>query len=346
MTALPSPARDISERLSAHALSVCRTYLSNGRRNGRYWSVGDVHNSRGSSLYVRLVGPATGRGAAGHWTDAATGQHGDLLDLLRAHLGLSTLAETLDEARRFLSLRRPEPGRRDPVPRSSPEAARRLFAMSRPVPGTAAERYLRARGITAALDLDALRYHPRVFCRELGPDRALPALLAAVTDLSGRIMAVQRTWLDPTRPAKARLRDPRRSLGDQLGHGVRLGRPRDVLLVGEGLETMLSLRSAFPTMPMVAGLSANHLGALELPPGLRRLYIARDRDRDGTEAARRLRERATAGGIEVIDLVPQGGDFNVDLQRSDVAALGARMLRMLVQEDPERYGVGQPSCVR
>ena len=79
---------------------------------------------------------------------------------------------------------------------------------------------------------------------------------------------------------------------------------------------MLSIRSAFPAMPMVAGLSANHLGALELPPGLRRLYIARDRDQDGTEAARRLRDRATPQGIAVVDLVPQGGDFNVDLQRS------------------------------
>lgn len=41
---------------------------------------------------MRLTGPATGRGAAGHWTDAALGEHGDLLDLLRAHLGLSTPA--------------------------------------------------------------------------------------------------------------------------------------------------------------------------------------------------------------------------------------------------------------
>lgn len=344
MTALPSPARDLSERLSAQALSVCRTYLSNGRRNGRYWNVGDVQNSRGNSLYVRLTGPAFGWGAAGHWTDAATGEHGDLLDLLRANLGLSTLAETLDEARRFLSLPRPEPARNDPAPRNSPLAAQRLFAMGQPVPGTLAEHYLRARDITAALDLDALRYHPAVFCRELGPDRALPALLAGVTDLSGRITAVQRTWLDPSRPAKACLREPRRSLGDQLGYGVRLGRSKAAILVGEGLETVLSMRSAFPAMPMVAGLSANHLGALELPSGLQRLYIARDRDRDGVGAAKRLRERATASGIAVIDLEPQGGDFNVDLQRSGVTALRRGIARQLVQEDAERFGV-EPSRV-
>jgi hypothetical protein len=52
----------------------------------------------------------------------------------------------------------------------------------------------------------------------------------------------------------------------------------DVLAVGQGIETMLSLRCALPAMPMAAALSANHLAALLLPPTLRRLYIARDAD--------------------------------------------------------------------
>jgi hypothetical protein len=189
MTALPSPARDLSERLSRHALAVCQTYLSNGRRCGRYWSVGDIANSRGRSLHVRLTGPPYGRGAAGHWTDEATGEHGDLLDLIRAHLGLSSLAETLDEARAFLNEPRPEAAAKDPAPRNSSRAAQRLFALGRSVPGTLAERYLRARGITGSLDFEALRFHPHVYCRERGPSATLPALLAGVTDLSGRIRA-------------------------------------------------------------------------------------------------------------------------------------------------------------
>ena len=39
----------------------------------------------------------------------------------------------------------------------------------------------------------------------------------------------------------------------------------DVLVAGEGIETMLSLRCMLPTMPMAAALSANHLAALLLP---------------------------------------------------------------------------------
>ena len=39
--------------------------------SGRYWVVGDVMNTPGRSLYVRLTGPDSGPGAAGKWTDAA-----------------------------------------------------------------------------------------------------------------------------------------------------------------------------------------------------------------------------------------------------------------------------------
>src|SRR5215471_14639130 len=63
-----------------------------------------------------------------------------------------------------------------------------------------------------------------------------------------------------------------------LGNGVRLGTATDVLAAGEGLETMLALKSVLPALPMIAGLSANHLAALEWPPTLRRLYVARDND--------------------------------------------------------------------
>jgi len=99
-----SPAADIARRLAEDAEAVCRHYLTNGRKQGRYWIVGDAHNTPGRSLYVRLTGPISGPGAAGKWTDSATGQHGDLLDLIALNMGITTLRDTLDEARRFLSL--------------------------------------------------------------------------------------------------------------------------------------------------------------------------------------------------------------------------------------------------
>ena len=62
-------ASDLAHRLARDAEAVCRHYLSNGRREGAYWLVGDATNAPGRSLYVRLRGPESGKGAAGKWTD-------------------------------------------------------------------------------------------------------------------------------------------------------------------------------------------------------------------------------------------------------------------------------------
>jgi hypothetical protein len=66
---MSSQAAELAHRLARSVDAVCRYYLSNGRREGRYWIVGDVANTPGRSLYVRLYGPLSGKGAAGKWTD-------------------------------------------------------------------------------------------------------------------------------------------------------------------------------------------------------------------------------------------------------------------------------------
>ena len=68
------------------------------------------------------------------------------------------------------------------------------------------------------------------------------------------------------------------------GHAVRFRAADDLLAAGEGIETMLSLRLALPTMAVAAALSEGHLAAVLLPPTLRRLYIARDVDAAGDRA--------------------------------------------------------------
>jgi hypothetical protein len=344
-----SAAADLARRLARDAEAVCRHYLSNGRRRGRYWVVGDVKNTPGRSLYVRLYGAGAGPGAAGKWTDAATGEHGDLLDLIGLNRNLR-LGEAIDEARSFLVVpRRSAAGDRAPPPSppalsGSSEAGRRLFRAGRPIAGTPAEAYLRVRGIVGPLDWPALHYHPSVFYRETKSAllEIWPALLAAVTDVDGRVTGIQRTWLDPLRLTKAPLADPRRALGHLLGNGVRFGKASNVLAAGEGLETMLALKSVLPLLPMIAALSANHLAALELPPTLRRLYVARDNDAAGIKAAVRLRERGTAAGIEIRDLVPVHADFNLDLRCLGPAAMLEHLAGQLDPSDLARFG----SCDR
>jgi hypothetical protein len=225
---------------------------------------------------------------------------------------------------------------------TSPEAARRLFCASRPIPGTLAERYLRARGITGGIDWPALRFHPAVYYRETAgaPRQNWPALLGAVTDNAGAITGLQRTWLDPARAAKAPLSYPRRALGHLLGHGVRFGDAADILAAGEGIETMLALKSVLPLMPMIAGLSANHLAAIGFSPALRRLYVARDNDAAGIRAAERLYERGLAAGIEVFQLVPAGADFNADLCQFGPAGMLASLMGQIVPPDLARFMAG------
>lgn len=339
---MPSHAADLARRLARNAEAVCRHYLSNGRREGRYWLVGDVANSRGRSLFVRLSGPDHGKGAAGHWTDSATGQHGDLLDLIALNRGFDRLRDTLDEARTFLALPQDQFAPRQkrlPAPRGSPESARRLYAMSRPITGTLAQTYLYSRGIVTVSAGDPLRFHPRCYYRpdEHSPTETWPALIAAVTDPGGRITGVHRTWLDRSGQDKAPVDSPRRAMGHLLGHGVRFGVADEVMAAGEGIETMLSLRSVLPTLPMVAALSANHLAALLLPPTVRRLYVARDADPAGDAAMASLSNRAEAAGIEVGSLLPSFDDFNEDLRRLGAERLRTSVRRQLAPQDVIRF---------
>jgi hypothetical protein len=339
----PSPAAKLSQLLAQSAESVCRHYLSNGKRQGRYWLVGDADNHPGRSLYVRLKGPDSGQGAAGKWTDAATGEHGDLLDLIARNRHLDRLRDVFDEARMFLSLPQPDSSQwtphRSPSPQGSPESARRLFAMSKPLHGSLAESYLRGRAITQLIGLPALRFHPCCYYR---PDsdadtQTWPALIAAVTDLNGTITGVHRTWLDPSGNGKAPIATPRRAMGNLLGNAVRFGMAQHILAAGEGLETMLSLREALPNLAMAAGLSANHLAAMLLPASLRVLYVVRDADAAGDGAAAALSQRARHEGIEARLLSPLLGDFNDDLRMIGLGQLRRHLSEQLAPEHVARF---------
>ena len=317
-------ATAVAAALGARAEEVCRRYLPNGRRSGRYWVAGDIRGARGRSLFVRLAPP----GVPGKWTDAAEGTHGDLLDLIRIASGADSLRAALAEARAFLSLPPATvPDASDSYDRT--EAARRLWQRCRAIDGTHAEAYLRARAIHRRR-FPALRFHPALFYRDGGGIRRLPALVAAVTGAHGAVTGVHRTWLDPSRPAKAPVARPRKALGRVHGLAVRFGDPAPAtLLVGEGIETVLSIVTALPDTVAAAALSAGSLGAFAPPPGVTRLLVARDNDVEGEHAAERLARRCARTGVAAQVIAPEGGDFNDDLVALGSAALAARLAPLL-----------------
>ena len=109
--------------------------------------------------------------------------------------------------------------------------------------------------------LASLRFHPSCFYRPEGSAENLsfPALIAAITDLSGAITGVHRTWLDPA-GGKAPVDTPRRAMGNLLGHAVRFGAVDDELAAVQRHTVSPLHRCTGPSTQLVqwqARLSAN-----------------------------------------------------------------------------------------
>jgi hypothetical protein len=199
--------------------------------------------------------------------------------------------------------------------------------------GTLAATYLQERGITRLGP--ALRYHPRVFLRhgtdDADPPQRAPALLAKITDNRGQITGCARVYLDLSTGGLAEIESPKRILGQLYGHAIRFwsGSPRSDLIVGEGLENTLSVGTALPEFDLASCLTASHLGLFIPPPGIKRIWIARDNDEVGRNASMRLRNQLESLGIACGELVPAMGDFNDDLRAFGRDALRRSLLKAM-----------------
>ena len=310
----------LKRTLAACAEQICAHYLSAGEKSGQYWRVGDITNTRGRSMFIALTGPS-----AGQWSDPDQGTHGDLLDVILHHEG-GDFGRACRTARALIGdtpipVTPPEPG-----PNPHFEAAKRNFTDAKRLRGTHGARYLASRDIAPPDAYTVLRFHPSLVYRSsidsLGIYERYPALVGAVTDSAGEFMGIQRTYLDHSRPDKADIQDQRRTLGSIAGGAIRFDDAGDTLAVGEGLETMLSLRMAFPTLPIAACTGTHLLAMWEPSPRHLRVLIAVDSDEAGELAAAVLTQRLRDRSLHVVHAHPVEADFNEDLQQ-----IGARDLR-------------------
>ena len=181
-----------------------------------------------------------------------------------------------------------------------------------PIVGTIAETYLRGRGITCPLPVDALRFHPACWHSS---GKHLPAMVARVLGSDG--YAVHRTYLKPDGSGKADVEPAKAMLANCAGGAVRIVEADGALVVCEGIETGLSLASGLLQRPATiwAAMSASGMGNLRLPPTPARLTIATDGDDAGRTAAHKLADRAHKLGWAVSFLhAPDGKDWNDVLQ--------------------------------
>lgn len=216
----------IKDMLLARVEAVAHHYAPAAKGShthfGKYFTLnpGRVDRSVGS-FYVHLTGAR-----AGYFMDHASGDHGDILDLIalachtdtsgalreaRAFLGLETLdpadrRRREDEAARLkVARRQAEQDERRQVEATRRRAHALWLAGQAQIRGTPAEHYLRnTRGIDLARlgrQPGALRYiaKARYYYEddETGEvfDRTLPALLAIVTNRHGKAVACHRHFL-------------------------------------------------------------------------------------------------------------------------------------------------------
>lgn len=350
---------------------------------GKYFTLNPGRADRSvGSFVVYLSGHK-----AGKWEDFATGQHGDVFDLIGLSLGLGQMTDQLKEARSFLGLRTdsPEEARQREVAlanararraeaeaqakRDQDKASRRAEAMwlaAEPnIKGTPVDLYLKGRGI----DLATIGHQPRALrylakCRYSFEDKSTgeliefdgPAMLAAMTNLQGRIVAVHRTYLaiDPMTGRWGKVKIPHPSaegeflpakkvyawgdgcairlssgLGPKSGKGAPLNRcpPGTKVYIAEGIETALSARILKPEARVLAAYSLSNMGKVGLPPEVTEVVLITDHD---------LAEQAQAQLAEAIEAHRKAGRL-VRIWKSDRPGedLNDALMRALAEERRE-----------
>jgi putative DNA primase/helicase len=197
---------------------------------------------------------------------------GEILDELRRR-GIA--GDRQDDAQPHIHVDHP------PDHQPNPEALALWRSGSAIAPDSVQRRYLAHRGLTgspppslrAASILHLGRY-------------PLPAIIAAVQAPDRRIIAVQRTLIDPRGDRKAQVRIPRLTIG-ALGWGaVRMAAATDVLALAEGTEKALAAMQLF-NVPCWASLGASRMHRVWIPDEVTELHIFLDNDDAGRAAAER-----------------------------------------------------------
>lgn len=328
------------------------------------------------SFFVHMSGPKAGRW--NDYAMSGAEAAGDVIDLIRISCGFATMADALKEARAFLGLEHESPelrrardeaaarakARREEQARQAAEArakhaawAKGLYLACRDdILATPVAAYLRGRGIDLArMDRvpHALRFHARCLYRaeveRIDPDtgevvreafrRELPAMVAAIVNGRGEIIAAHRTYLERQgdgRWTKANLPDAKKVLGDYAGGSIRLSSgigprggkgarlsdcpPRTRVYIAEGIETALSVMVVKPEARVLAAVSLSNMAKVELPANVAEVVLLSDGDDHpqalaAFEAA--VKAHAAKGRVVRVWRSPvPGEDFNDALQRA------------------------------
>lgn len=170
-----------------------------------------------------------------------------------------------------------------------------------------------------------LRFHPALYHAETKSNH--PALIAKVTDVDNKPVAIHRTWLADVQPKKKLTAGSLPS-----GSAIRLQPYEEEIGIAEGIETAISAWAIFG-VPTWAAISANGLEKWEPPQIVKKVYVFGDNDHNfvgqlsAYRLAHRLRQMDRLDGVKVVVPDVTGADWN------DILTLhGTQDAKKLVQE--------------
>ncbi len=207
----------------------------------------------------------------------------------------------------------PQPKRDDQTEKQTSERkARRAAALfsgaAHILANDPAGRYLARRHLPHLRTSAALRFRGDCYHPEGG---RYSALVALVQNAAGQGVAAHRSYLTSD-GHKAAAEPPKASLGPVWGGAIRIDPVAPELVIGEGIETAASAGMLLGLPAWAAIFAGNMEKGLQLPPEVRSVVIAADRDAAGTRAAMGAASRWRAEGRRVRIAWPDemGADFN------------------------------------
>lgn len=316
----------ISELLAQRAEAMARDLLPNGQRRGNEWLAlcpWRVDRHVGSFM-VTLTGPYAGR-----WNEYATGENGDLLDLIRKVRGIS-LVDAARWAETWLGISTPGsraeyssgcsrkrlPAQLPAQPPTTKEnwsfdMADRLWSTAVQPEGTLVQIYLATRGLQLPQNAP-IRFHPNAW-RNQNYGLWGPAMIALMThSLDGTAgIGAHVTYLRPDGRGKAEGDRSKIMLGRR--GLIRLVPEEDVhggLGIAEGIEKALAIMQHSGWQPVWSAGSANGIRDLPVMSGIDALTVFADQDLPGLEAARTCCERWMQAGCQARIVAPPEGDWD------------------------------------
>ena len=186
-----------------------------------------------------------------------------------------------------------------------------LWSQSNPAEDTVVETYLRFRGFTGIIP-PSIRCLSDHWHKEKG--QKFPVMISAVYRglETAKPVALHRTFLRHDGNGKADVEPDKKMIGSTKGCAVQLSAPAEKMVVGEGIETCLSVQQSCG-LPTWAALSTSGLLNLVLPPlpYAQEIIIAADNDAAGINAAAVAARRWKLEGRKVKIAKPQTvNDFN------------------------------------